>query len=179
VAYYFFDFNDPGKQTLSAFLKSIIQQLCTQTDSHHVPEQLKTLYEACQGHFPSTTQLTHLLFTLKNGSSADFIIIDGLDECPDQDINRERKAFFDLLTQLRSAAAGTYNIFISSRPEPDISSAMASLAVSKLEVKGQGIDDDICSHVVAYMSNDIRMNKWPQGIKDEVIKDLSEKANGM
>jgi archaellum biogenesis ATPase FlaH len=179
VAYYFFDFNDSDKQTLSGFLKSTVTQLCAQTDPHCLPEPLKALYDTCNGSSPSTTQLVHLLSNLNNGLSADFIVVDALDECPDHEVNRERQAFLDLLTELKGATAATYNIFISSRPDADISSAMVSLADSKLEVKGQGIDGDIHSHVVAYLSSDTRMKKWPQGVKDEVVKDLSEKANGM
>lgn len=179
MAYYFFDFSDAGKQTLIGFLRSIAKQLCTQVDPLHLPEPLKALYVTCKGENPSASQLTHLLSTLNNGSSADFIVVDALDECLEQGSNREREAFFDMLSQLKGATVGTYNIFISSRPEPDIRSAMSLLANSMLDVQGPGIYGDIHSHIVAYLSNDTRMRKWPPGVKDEVIKDLSEKANGM
>lgn len=154
-----------------------MQQLCAQ--SEQVPDPLKMLYAASQGNSPSAAQLARVLVAINDGSSKNFIVIDALDECKKDETDRERTAFFDVLGQLIDATATAYNIFITSRPEPDISTAMVKFAGIQLSVQGSGIADDIRSHIVAFVTNDARMKKWPQNVQDEVINDLSEKANGM
>jgi hypothetical protein len=151
--------------------------LCAQTDV--VPEQLVSLYGTCRGSTPSSTQLTEALISLLSGPSNDYLVIDALDECREEEGDRQRKAFFDALTEMKGSTTGSYNIFITSRPETDIRSAMTELGDTTLEAQGTGVDDDICSHVTAFLSNDTRMKKWPENVKEAVAKDLTEKANGM
>ncbi|KAF2677634.1 hypothetical protein K458DRAFT_377920 [Lentithecium fluviatile CBS 122367] len=177
LAYYFFDFNDFGKQTIQGCLKSVVQQLCAQASE--VPEPLRMIYDTCKGTSPTTAQLAEILSAFNDGTPQNFIVIDALDECRQDEVENERTVFFDVLSQLKNATTGAYRIFITSRAEADISNAMKSLADVGLELKGQGVADDIRSHVVASINNDARMKKWPQSVKDEVINDLSKKANGM
>ncbi|KAF2793619.1 ankyrin, partial [Melanomma pulvis-pyrius CBS 109.77] len=74
---------------------------------------------------------------------------------------------------------GSFNIFITSRPEADISSAMAKIGDITLELQGVGVQDDIRSHIIAFMDKDSRMKVWPENVKDEVVKHLVQKSNGM
>lgn len=177
VAYYYFDFNDPRKQTLTGYLKSLVQQLCAQSDS--VPEPLLLLYEECKGSDPSSAQLTEALTSMLSSSSRDFIVIDALDECKEEDGEREREAFFEALANVKTSATGSYCIFITSRPELDIRREMAILGDMVLEVSGTLVNEDIRSHVKAYLAKDARMKKWPANVKEEVIDALTDKANGM
>lgn len=154
-----------------------MQQLCAQIEV--VPEQLVSLYETCRGSTPSSAQLTEALISLLSGPSKSYLVIDALDECKEEEGDRERRAFFDALTEVKGSATGPYNIFITSRPETDIRSAMTELGDATLEAQGTGVEEDIRSHVTAFLSNDTRMKKWPENVKEVVVKDLTEKANGM
>jgi hypothetical protein len=154
-----------------------VQQLCAQTDV--VPEQLMSLYDTCRGSTPTSAQLTEALISLLSGPPKDYLVIDALDECKEDEGDRERKMFFDALTEMKGSATGSYNIFITSRPETDIRSAMTKLSDATLEAQGPGVKDDIRLHVTAFLSNDTRMQKWPENVKVAVVKDLTEKANGM
>lgn len=177
IAYYYFDFNDPGKQMLIGCLKSLVQQMCAQT--RVIPEPIMSLYALSKGRSPSAAQLIGALTTSFHGEVNNYIIIDALDECKEEEGDRERAAFFDALTELKNAATGCFNIFITSRPEADISSAMARVGDITLELQGVGVQDDIRSHIIAFMGKDNRMKIWPENVKDEVVKHLSQKANGM
>lgn len=117
--------------------------------------------------------------SLLSGPSKDYLVIEALDECKEEEGSRERTAFFDAFTEMKGFVTGSYNIFITSRPETDIFSAMTELEDATLEAQGTGVEDDIRSHVTAFLSNDTRMKKWPENVKEAVAKDPTEKANGM
>jgi len=176
IFYYFFDFNDPAKQTAIGCLRSLVEQLCAQSTT--LPECITHLHETCKGKAPSMGQLVAVLIKELGRNSNDFIIIDALDECREQ-VDRERNAFFGALTNMKDAIPGKYKLLITSREESDIREAMATIANVVLEVKDDGVRSDICAHVTSYIDRDIRMKKWPQNVKDVVIQELGEKANGM
>ncbi|KAF2793620.1 hypothetical protein K505DRAFT_195201, partial [Melanomma pulvis-pyrius CBS 109.77] len=100
IAYYYFDFNDPGKQMLIGCLRSLVQQLCTQT--RVIPEPIMSLYALSKGRSPSAAQLIGALTTSFHGDSNNYIVIDALDECKEEEGERERAAFFDALTELKN-----------------------------------------------------------------------------
>jgi hypothetical protein len=137
------------------------------------------LHESCKGKAPGIGQLVAVLSKLLGDNSKDFVVIDALDECREEETNRERRAFLEALAELRDAVPGKYKLFITSRAETDIRTAMATIADVTLEAKGQGVQDDICAHVTSYISKDGRMKRWPQNVKDTVVQELGEKANGM
>lgn len=56
---------------------------------------------------------------------------------------------------------------------------MTRSGVSTLEAQTSGFQADIHAYIVTFLSNDARMKTWPQGIKDGIVIDISEKADVM
>lgn len=83
------------------------------------------------------------------------------------------------MASIKTLATGSYCIFVTSRPELDIRREMMVLGDMVLEVLGILVNEDIRSHVKAYLAKDPRMKKWPANVKEEVVDALTDKANGM
>ncbi|KAG8794530.1 hypothetical protein FRC16_010472 [Serendipita sp. 398] len=62
MAYYYFDFREHGKQTASDCLRSLVHQLCEQ--SERIPRVVQDLYTECKGVTPSLSQPTMTLIGL-------------------------------------------------------------------------------------------------------------------
>ena len=176
LAYFYFDFNDQGKQTAIGCLRSLTHQLCAHTAQ--IPDSIIALHAACHGRSASAAELTGALKVLLDETPKAYIVIDALDECKEEEGDRERTILFQTLSNLISSTKNL-NLFFTSRPEPDIRDAMTELESIKMELKGDGVHDDISSYIISYLSNDLRMKKWPEDAKKAVISDLSSKANGM
>jgi hypothetical protein len=148
-----------------------------QTDG--VPDSISSLYTICGGKQPTSVQLTELLVSLLSDAPKDFLVIDALDECKEEEGDRERTMFFEALHEIKGWVSGPCSIFITSRPEADIQINMDELGDTHLEAHGTGVDDDIRAYVSTFLRDDLRMKKWPESVKDLVLQGLTEKADGM
>jgi Cdc6-like AAA superfamily ATPase len=177
VAYYYFDFNDHGKQTAQGCVQSLVKQLFEQ--SHEVPEKLRSLYNDNRHGTPSLEKLVEVLISILNDGQQNFIVIDALDECKEDEVERERKGFYETLQELKSNVDGDYKIFIASRPEPDIQRELIELGVVEVNVERTLVDEDIRSHVRALLPKEARFRKWPEAVKKEIEDTLVKQSNGM
>lgn len=55
-----------------------------------------------------------------NDGHQNITVIDTLDECKEDEEEREREAFYEVLQEVKPNADRGYKIVITSRPEPDI-----------------------------------------------------------
>jgi hypothetical protein len=177
VIYYYFDFNDHGKQTCFGCLQSLVRQICSQSSS--APADIVGLYAECKGATPSSEQLVETLKSLLGQDSRIFIVIDALDECKEQEEEEERAAVLDALRDIKSSATGPFNIFVASRPEADISREMSEICDIDLDVQAALVDEDIRCHVRSCLTKDARLKRWPQNVKKEIEDKLTNDANGM
>jgi hypothetical protein len=150
LAYYYFDFKDVAKRDLRGLLASILLQLVD--DSDGCWHALHQLYKACRdgSEQPSEAALTQRL-----GAMIDlpeqipiYLIFDVLDECPNDSgtPSAREKVLNFVQDQFRSNRPNLF-VCITSRPEQDISAALAPLTspsnlVSLRDEGGQRQDID-------------------------------------
>ena len=82
IAYFYFDFNEPGKQNATSFVSTLIAQLCNHLAE--LPEELTKLYKTCNNgtQVAALYSLQAALFEVAKKLDTVFIVADALDECP-------------------------------------------------------------------------------------------------
>ncbi|RCI12325.1 hypothetical protein L249_0689 [Ophiocordyceps polyrhachis-furcata BCC 54312] len=183
LAYFFFSFSDMGKQEVNAMLASLIKQLCVARPD--TPYSVARLGEDKErGHRPGTDKLEEALIATACGFSHTFIVIDGLDECPQLEGKREK--LLEVLNNIMDRAPRNLHVFCTSRTEPDIAGAMddisrapgQSFAEIDLTAKRRMLDGDIDLYVRSTLASK-SYKSWPEDIKNEARDTLLEKADGM
>jgi hypothetical protein len=185
IVYYYFDFKDASKRDLRGFLVSILSQLGDDSDSCW--DVLHELYTTCSdgSKQPSDAALVKCLKTMIElpGQVPIFIIMDALDECPNNTgTPSAREEVLDFVEDLVGANPSNLFICITSRPEQDIQTILNPLTspscrVSLHEESGQR--EDINNYVRYFVEKDRSMRRWREEDRELVIATLSERANGM
>ena len=109
-----------------------------------------------------------------------YIIVDALDECPNSSgFPTPRELVLDLLNRLIRLGQPNLHICATSRPEADIEYMLGPLArtVSLHDEIGQ--EKDIRDYLTKSVSSDRMMARWRSDQKELVVKELSEKSDGM
>ena len=185
LAYYYFDFKDADKRDVRGLLTSLLLQLVDGSD--RCWDLLSQLHKRCRdgSEQPSEAALEQCLKNMLDlpGQLPTYIIIDALDECPDNigtPSAREKVLHFveDLVESNHS------NLFIctTSRPEHDITTILNPLTPSSRRVslhEEVGQRGDIDSYVRSFVQTDRAMRRWRAEDRELVIEVLSERANGM
>ena len=183
IAYFYCDFRDEDKQSHRSILLSILFQLSTQINLCF--DALSKLYlEHDDGaQKPSDTVLKACLNDVLSLPDQDpiFLIVDALDECPDNTgMPSSREQVLDLVQHLVGLCLGNLHICVTSRPEIDIKTSLeplTSLRVSLHEQTGQ--KRDIIEYIRSVVNSDTKMRRWREEDKGLVIETLSERADGM
>ena len=185
VAYYYFDFKDAAKRDVRGLLTSLLLQLVDDSDPCWV--LLSQLYKTSRdgSEQPSEAALAQCLNRMLNLPSQipTFIIIDALDECPNNTgTPSAREKVLNFVEDLVQSKHSNLFICITSRPEQDINTALNPLTppsrrVSLHEEGGQR--EDINSYVLSFVQSDRAMRRWRAEDKELVIRELSERAQGI
>jgi hypothetical protein len=183
VAYFYFDFRDVDKQTLSSILPSLLIQLSARSDPCcDILSRLYSLHDRGVRK-PSDRAMIECLkemLTLE-AQEPTYIIMDALDECPiTSTIPSPREEILEFVDELAGLHLPNVHICVTSRPEHDIQAVLKHLtprSVSLHEENGQ--QQDIIDYVTSFVHSDRKVRRWRQEDKDLVIKTLSEKADGM
>ena len=171
-AYFYFDFNDPQKQTVVGMLRSIILQLCV-GNAQLLGELCELYRQRNDGRQQPTLQgLTKSLLSLFVNNRRLYLILDALDECS------ERGKLLDIISQIVRAKDHA-NLFVTSRKEKDITDALQGIFGSQLDLRGDLIDADIDLHVRRCLESDRCLQKWNAQIKQEILEALVQGADGM
>jgi hypothetical protein len=112
-----------------------------------------------------------------------YIIVDGLDECPDTSgLQSLREKVLELIEKLVGSHLSNLRLCVTSRPEIDIRSVLEPLTspTNRISLHDQdGQKKDITDYVRSVVHSDRKMIKWRDEDKTLVIKTLSERADGM
>jgi hypothetical protein len=183
IAYFYCDFRDPKKQDASGLLSSLIIQLAAKSDP--CCNILSDLYSNCDAgsRQPGDHVLLDCLKKMLNikGLPTIYIIIDGLDECPDfPGVKPPRERVLELIEKLVEFHLSNVRICVTSRPEADIRASLAPLASRTITLHEEyGQKKDICDYVRHIVYSDRRMRGWKVEDKEIVIDSLSQRGDGM
>jgi hypothetical protein len=171
VVYYYFDFADSKKQSVSSLLNSIIFQLTSV--AHTIPVPALELFERCNGlQQPGLDELFGVFVAVLADSEKTFLLVDALDECLE-----EERRFFKLFFG-DSLPAGL-NISITSRKEPDIEAALKDKVFHSISIQSSVIDADVGIHVSNAISDDPILKKWTPGIRQDMLDGIVQGSQGM
>ncbi|KAI0286246.1 hypothetical protein BC826DRAFT_1109030 [Russula brevipes] len=166
VAFYYFDFRDAAKRDIRGLLTSLLKQLADESEScRGVLHQLYKIYHDGTER-PSDAALTQYLKNMLQlpGQVPVFIIIDGLDECPnDFGTPSARESVLNFLKDLVGLKHSSLHVCITSRPEQDISFTLSHLTIASHTVSLQdekGQTEDINSYVRTFIYTNETMRRW-------------------
>jgi hypothetical protein len=107
-----------------------------------------------------------------------FIVIDGLDECPEE----RRSPILDFIVEVSSKLDSSIKVFVSSRKKPDIDARFKSLNTPAIELETGKITPDIESFVrdeALRLRIESRLRVRDNALFAELIRKLVEKSDGM
>lgn len=173
LAFFYFKFDQPGKDSLVSLLKSLLQQFAVQWSS--AVDILKVSYRN-HGNGLLSPQHNVLMNTLKKiveSAPFTYIVLDALDEC------KERDDLLEFLYQLSEWRLGKLNVLVTSRPEQAIKDSLVPLVTFSAELSGASVNDDILLFIRDRLEHDATIKRWPQSLKDYAETILVQGAQGM
>ena len=183
MAFFYCDFRDPKKQEATGLLASLVSQLSAKSDPcYNILSALYSEYDGGSRRPDDDALLSCLEMMIKTEKLPTvYIIIDGLDECPnDFGVNSPRECVLELMNKLVELHLPNVRICATSRPEADIQVALASSASHNVSLHGEvGQQKDIAHYVRSVVYSKWEMRRWKEEDKELVISMLSQKADGM
>jgi hypothetical protein len=183
MGYFYCDFRNHKKQDVSELLASLVAQFAAKSNAcYNVLSALYSEYDSGSQR-PSDDALADCLENMfrAEGQPTVYIIVDAIDECPNTGgVKSPRERVLELVEKLVGLDLSNVRICAISRPEADISSALASLASHTVSLHDEGGQKkDIANYVRSVVYSDKKMRRWRKEDKEAVIDALSRKANGM
>ena len=110
-----------------------------------------------------------------------YIVMDALDECPDSPgMPTAREEVLVVLKDLVGLYHPNLRICVTSRPEVDIKSVLNQLTIHDISLHNESEQrKGIADYISSIVNSDVKMREWPDEDKELVIKELSERAEGM
>jgi hypothetical protein len=183
MAYFYCDFRHPKKQDARCLLSSIVSQLAANSDTCY--RILSALHVNCNAgsRQPSDHALQGCLEKMlkTGGLPTIYIIIDGLDECPNvPGVVPPRERVLQLVEYVVHLRLANVRICVTSRPEADIQATLAPLEPHTVSLHDEdGQKKDIGDYVKFIICSDKHIQKWRVEDKEMVIENLSQRGGGM
>ncbi len=161
---------------LSQIIPALIKQLCRKKDT--VPT---AFLRAKQDALPPSTLGNHSSFlTAAQGFTEMFLLIDGLDECP------ENKRFHVLgFLKFLVEKLPRQKIFVTSRRENDLVRAFDELKAPKIEIEAKSVAADITKYATDEIKqlrqgyNGKKLYVKSKTLEQKIIDTLTTRADGM
>lgn len=168
-------------QSAITCLSSILRQICSSGD---LPQELKELYYNCEKESrraPRLGDIESVLTSLIQRSKKVYIVIDALDECPEDRDGFQRKPILNWIQ--KSSEHPSVQIFFTSRNDlgaADIADAVRSHSRSiEVSVDATKTSDDICLYLARQFDSNLKLHKMTQYSNVDITGILREKAGGM
>ncbi|KAL9581528.1 MAG: hypothetical protein Q9212_003845 [Teloschistes hypoglaucus] len=177
LAYFYFTFNDSKKQSCECMLRSLVQQLSSQsTDSMKLVENL---YRSC-GEGSSQAMDSSILQTLEammTCFSTVSIVLDALDE------SASRPRLLSKIQEICSWRSGHLRLLVVSRTEGDLLQGLQPLMPQDgiVEIQCDLVNEDMCTYIRQRLSQDHHLKKWQKSLKitEKIESQLLQKADRM
>ncbi|KAF7551315.1 hypothetical protein G7Z17_g5112 [Cylindrodendrum hubeiense] len=172
IAYFFFTFNNEGKQDTSAMLRALVLQLAGQLNNHTL---LSKLHDSSRNVTPPNHSLIGCLRQLVRGFNDVYITLDALDESPREN---HREAMLQALSDMRAWSEPGLHLLVTSRDEIDIRDELGALPNEEIIMKNNAIDKDISCFISQHLRQNRRLGKWGKYHK-RIETVLAERAGGV
>jgi hypothetical protein len=173
IAYFYFDStNHSISQDHSRLLRSLIEQLSSQSGS--VPVTLKRLYERCRlgTTQPSETELAQTLRDIVRLFSPCYLVVDAVDE------SKEKQEFLKVLNVIAQWRLPQIHFLLTSRTELDAELPNRTWNGVTVSVEGN-VDADVQKHVLATLQEeDEVLNQWDPSQRKIIATSLIDAAHG-
>jgi hypothetical protein len=182
VLYFYFNFNDKGKQTLHNMLCALISQLYPKNLNNSQEQALESLFSSCQDgrRQADTESLREIFFNILDHFKEVWLVLDAIDECC------TRKGTEGLLSWIREALQSNQrniHLLMTSRPEHDIEVGIRKYACNDdiFELQSSLITNDIRAYAHMRVSEDNAFRRWRSNpkVQNEIETQITEKADGM
>jgi hypothetical protein len=183
LAMFFCDFREDQKQSVRGLLSSVLVQLCHQSDAYC--DILSKLFSEHNdgSEPPSDRRLGRCLNDILEvpRQAPIFLIVDGLDECPDTaGMPSPREKVLSLLVDLIHARLPELRICVTSRPKIDIRNRVELLTFRPVYLhEERGQREDIENYIKSIVNTNRAMRRWKPEDKQLVIDVLTRNADGM
>src|SRR6266576_2336827 len=182
LAFFYCDFREDQKKELRGLLSSFLVQLYHQSDSYF--DILSKFYsEHDEGSRPPSDNA--LAGCLKNllelsGMAPVYLIVDGLDECPNSSVVRSPRAkVLSLIEELVKTQILNLRVCVTSRPELDIKGVLDPLIFRSVSLHDEsGQKRDIEGYIKSVI-NTRTTKRWKDEHRKLAIDVLVERSNGM
>ncbi|KAI8292980.1 Ankyrin repeat and KH domain-containing protein 1 [Colletotrichum sp. SAR 10_98] len=175
VAFFFFVFDDTGKQDASALLRALIMQLSGKESNTSLSSHLSRLYDSCRNSAPRNQALLDCLHRLSRSFKHTYIFIDALDESP-RDMHRHD--VLDVLTAMRGWMEPAVHLLVTSRDEVDIRDALEPSPEESIAVRNEASDKDIALYITQSLRNKPQLRKW-KAFHGRIETTLTTQADGV
>lgn len=172
VAYHYCEFASSPTLEPIYVAGSLVRQLTEQVNK--IPQAVRRAYHKLSGASPSLTVLLELFHDIaEDHLLTTYIVIDGVDECPD------RSPMLGLIHTLRHMVwrKSTCKILVSSRPEYDLRNAWANEHC--FAILPQHVKPSLQMYVHQELAKIPKLARLPVSARDELAADLVARADGM
>lgn len=172
----YLQYDSPETQEPSNLLRAFIKQLCFRKEldpllldffDQYSRDDRKPSFETLQSHF----------LRMATPFTGFFVVIDALDEAPQE----QRKKIFKMISNLVDELPRA-RIFTTSRKEPDITKKFSQLKAPTIELEAKDSSEDINIYVrgrVESLISEEELVVEDLSLQDKVIQELISKADGM
>jgi hypothetical protein len=162
------------KLRVDDLIRSLIKQFSVKCAI--IPEALAKLYDQYQSDHqqPTTKALMGIIPLILEGFHHVYLVLDGLDECP------ERTKLMDWIAEFIAGKPDKLHVLVASRRERDIIDRLGSLIPISIDIE-YGVVDDIGMYLRETLETDLQLTskKWSTEVREEIRTTLMEGANGM
>lgn len=163
--------NAAGKNETKCILGSILKQLCqilVKSRPSEMAEFLEKLHDKGRSTPDSKLAILFLDNIIKMARSVVYIVIDGIDECP----NRS-----DLCKKVLEMAGENVKVLVTSRLERDIAAVFQKQ--NHLEITEEFSCQDIATHINWIFQHNNKLKTLKPDMKNEIKTQLLTKSKGM
>jgi hypothetical protein len=176
ILYFFFDFNDPAKQTVLGMVRSLIFQLAKQNQAAHgvVTEVYSThRHSRSPATMPTAAEWTVLLTRILGVTTKSYIIIDALDECFDDSL------LIDTIQLLVNTSKAEIRWLFTSRSSEDLIMDLRNVAVLPIRITKESVNRDIELYTRYRLGAEVKLQAFSENSKELIESTILSKADGM
>ena len=172
-AFFYFSFSDKRKQSDGDLLRSLVVQLGWREPGLSM---LLQAYKNNKSSVPGPDELERILLASVRPCARVYLIMDALDECPEDHEARQR--VLELMERLTQGASNL-KILATSRELPAIRESMVALRSEPMRIATSDVDADIQRYVANQLSGDRSFGKFRKETLLLIESTITSKADGM